>query len=143
MPCMLVLMVYSAMSYRMPGMVETSTNLAAVKFIENDTILITTSQRSDVDSEKMNIAHMVAAVFRLIGAEVEHGEGYPGWAPNPESAILKIAVESYKQLFGYEPVVRSIHARIGMWDCFWRNIPEWIDFLRPVLTWCAFPRMRK
>ena len=53
---------------------------------------------------------MVAAVFRLIGAEVEHGEGYPGWAPNPESAILKIAVESYKQLFGYEPVVRSIHA---------------------------------
>ena len=99
-----------AMSYRMPGMVETSTNLAAVKFIENDTILITTSQRSDVDSEKMNIAHMVAAVFRLIGAEVEHGEGYPGWAPNPESAILKIAVESYKQLFGYEPVVRSIHA---------------------------------
>ena len=58
----------------------------------------------------MNIAHMVAAVFRLIGAEVEHGEGYPGWAPNPESAILKIAVESYKQLFGYEPVVRSIHA---------------------------------
>ena len=99
-----------AMSYRMPGMVETSTNLAAVKFIENDTILITTSQRSDVDSEKMNIAHMVAAVFRLIGAEVEHGEGYPGWAPNPESAILKIAVESYKQLFGYEPVVRFIHA---------------------------------
>ena len=41
-----------AMSYRMPGMVETSTNLAAVKFIENDTILITTSQRSDVDSRR-------------------------------------------------------------------------------------------
>lgn len=99
-----------SMSYRMPGMVETSTNLAAIKFVENDTILITTSQRSDVDSEKMNIAQMVESVFKLAGAEVEHGEGYPGWAPNPESAILKIAVESYKRLFGKEPVVRSIHA---------------------------------
>lgn len=99
-----------AMSYRMPGMVETSTNLAAVKFTGDHTILITTSQRSDVDSEKMNIAHMVAAVFKLVGARIEHGEGYPGWAPNPDSAILKIAVESYKHLFGKEPIVRSIHA---------------------------------
>ena len=99
-----------SMSYRMPGMVETSTNLAAVRFVENNTVLITTSQRSDVDSEKMNIAHMVASVFRLAGASVEHGEGYPGWAPNPDSAILKTAVASYKRLFGKEPVVRSIHA---------------------------------
>ena len=99
-----------AMSYRMPGMVETSTNLAAVRFVENNTILITTSQRSDVDSEKMNIAQMVEAVFRMAGAEVEHGEGYPGWAPNPDSAILKVVVESYARLFGKEPVVRSIHA---------------------------------
>ena len=99
-----------AMSFRMPGMVETSTNLAAVKFVEGNTILITTSQRSDVDSEKMNIAHMVAAVFEMVGAEVKHGEGYPGWAPNPNSKILKIAVESYKHLFGKEPIVRSIHA---------------------------------
>ena len=50
-----------SMSYRMPGMVETSTNLAAVKFVEGNTVLITTSQRSDVDSEKMNIAQMVAS----------------------------------------------------------------------------------
>lgn len=99
-----------AMSYRMPGMVETSTNLAAVRFVEDDTVLITTSQRSDVDSEKKNIAQMVAAVFTLAGAKVEHGEGYPGWAPDPESELLKVAVESYRQLFGKEPVVRSIHA---------------------------------
>lgn len=99
-----------SMSYRMPGMVETSTNLAAVKFVENNTVLITTSQRSDVDSEKMNIAQMVASAFRLAGASVEHGEGYPGWAPNPDSPILKIAVESYESLFGQKPVVRSIHA---------------------------------
>lgn len=93
----------------MPGMVETSTNLASVKMLD-DNVLITTSQRSDVDSEKMNIAHMVASVFSLAHAKVTHGEGYPGWAPNPDSALLKIAVASYRKLFGKEPIVRSIHA---------------------------------
>ena len=99
-----------SMSYRMPGMVETSTNLASIRFVEENTILITTSQRSDVDSEKFNIAHMVASVFKMVGADVKHGDGYPGWAPNQNSAILKIAVESYKRLFNQEPIVRSIHA---------------------------------
>ena len=99
-----------SMSHRMPGMVETSTNLAAVRLKTQDVAVITTSQRSDIDSEKFNIAHMVAAVFRLAHAKITHGEGYPGWTPNPDSLLLKIAVESYKELFGKEPVVRSIHA---------------------------------
>ena len=99
-----------SMSYRMPGLVETSTNLAAVRFEKENMVLITTSQRSDVDSEKMNIANMVEAVFKMAGAEVEHSEGYPGWAPNPDSPVVKVAVESYKRLFGKAPVVRSIHA---------------------------------
>lgn len=99
-----------SMSYRMQGMVETSTNLASVKLKGEKTVIVTTSQRSDVASEKMNIAHMVASVFKLANAEVVHGEGYPGWTPDPDSAILKIAVESYKKLFAKEPVVRSIHA---------------------------------
>ena len=99
-----------SMSYRMPGLVETSTNLAAVRFEKENTVLITTSQRSDVDSEKMNIANMVEAVFKMAGAEVEHSEGYPGWAPNPDSPVVKVAGESYKRVFGKAPVVRSIHA---------------------------------
>lgn len=99
-----------SMSYRMPGMVETSTNLASVKFKGENTVVVTTSQRSDITSEKMNIAQMVASVFKLAQAKVVHGEGYPGWTPDPDSAILKIAVASYKKLFGKEPVVRSIHA---------------------------------
>ncbi|MFA8433131.1 MAG: aminoacyl-histidine dipeptidase [Marinifilaceae bacterium] len=98
------------MSSKMPGMVETSTNLASVKFVEDQKIMITTSQRSDVDSEKYNIAQMVASVFNMAGAESVHTDGYPGWAPNPNSEILKVTAESYKRLFGNEPVVRSIHA---------------------------------
>jgi len=98
------------MSTRMPGMVETSNNLASVKFIDGDKIFITTSQRSDVDSEKYNIAQNVGVAFTMAGAEIEHTDGYPGWAPNPSSAILKVAVASYERLFNVEPIARSIHA---------------------------------
>ena len=98
------------MSTRMEGMVETSTNLASVKFEANNTILITTSQRSELESRKYAAAEMVRSVFELAGAAVTHSDGYPGWAPNPDSNILKTTVSSYKKLFGKEPVVRSIHA---------------------------------
>lgn len=97
-------------STRMPGMVETSTNLASVKFPGNGEIVVTTSQRSEIDSRKAMAAAMVESVFTLAGAEVAHSDGYPGWAPNPESEILKISVASYRKLFNTEPIVRSIHA---------------------------------
>lgn len=99
-----------AMSHRMPGMVETSTNLASVKITGSNTVTITTSQRSDLESAKHDVARMVESVFTLAGCKVEHSDGYPGWTPNPNSPLLKIMVESYKDLFGTEPVVRSIHA---------------------------------
>lgn len=99
-----------AMSYKMPGMVETSTNLASIKMYDNNEIFITTSQRSDVDSEKYNIAQMVGNAFTMAGASIDHTEGYPGWAPNPSSEIVKVAVESYERVFNTTPVVRSIHA---------------------------------
>ncbi len=98
------------MSTRMEGMVETSTNLASVKFIENNKIEVTTSQRSELESRKYFAAQMVESVFKLAGADVIHSDGYPGWTPNPDSKVLKITVESYKKLFGVEPIVRSIHA---------------------------------
>ena len=99
-----------AMSSRMPGMVETSTNLASVRFIEDNQILITTSQRSDLESSKYYTASMVEAVFQMAGAKVTHGEGYPGWAPNPSSEVLNKTKTVYKWLFDEEPIVRSIHA---------------------------------
>lgn len=91
------------------GFVETSTNLASVK-IEGDVIIITTSQRSSVDSAKINICNMVASVFELSDAMYEHSDGYPGWTPNPKSKVLQVAKASWQKLFGNEPVVRAIHA---------------------------------
>ncbi len=98
------------MSTRMDNMVETSTNLASVKFEEENNLVITTSQRSEIKSRKKYAADMVHAVFELSGAKVSHSGGYPGWTPNPDSKILETAVQSYQRLFGKKPVVRSIHA---------------------------------
>lgn len=98
------------MSSRMENMVETSTNLASVKFVGGNQIVVTTSQRSEIESRKYWAAEMVEAVFSLAGARVRRSDGYPGWAPNPESEVLKTTVDSYKKLFGKAPIVRSIHA---------------------------------
>ena len=99
-----------AMSTRMPGLVETSTNLASVKVKAENLIEITTSQRSDLESGKMDAAYMIESLFLLIDADIHHGEGYPGWVPDPSSELLNITRSSYVKLFGNEPVVRSIHA---------------------------------
>ncbi|MBP1677035.1 MAG: aminoacyl-histidine dipeptidase [Bacteroidetes bacterium] len=99
-----------AMSRDMLGLVETSTNLASVKMQADNSLLITTSQRSSVESAKYDIAHQVESVLSLAGARVTHGDGYPGWKPNLNSEILGIAQRKYKMLFGDEAQVRAIHA---------------------------------
>lgn len=98
-----------SMTADMPGLVETSTNLASVK-TEDDRIFIQTSQRSSVESLKENVALMVASVFRLAGAEVKQGDGYPGWKPNLNSEVLSVMQDCYKRLFNKEPQVLAIHA---------------------------------
>jgi len=98
-----------AMSQSIENFVETSTNLASVKFLEEE-ILITTSQRSSVESEKQDITNMVTSVFKLAGASTKTSDGYPGWTPNPNSEIMNITVDSYKKLFNTEPEVLAIHA---------------------------------
>ena len=99
-----------AMSFAVPGLVETSTNLASVKFVGEESIVVTSSQRSSVESAKTYVMQMVESVFTLAGADVAHSDGYPGWAPNPESRLLDITVKSYERLFSTEPKVRAIHA---------------------------------
>ena len=98
-----------AMSQDIPGLVETSSNLASIKVCDG-TIKVVTSQRSSILSSRKDMSQMVSAAFILGGATVTTSEGYPGWKPNPSSEILKIAVESYKKLFGVEPKVKAIHA---------------------------------
>ncbi len=98
-----------AMSREIENFVETSTNLASVK-MDDHQIHIATSQRSSVESAKHAAAQKIEATFRMIGAHVSHGDGYPGWTPNPDSKVLKVGVETYKRMFGHDPIVRAIHA---------------------------------
>ena len=93
-----------------PGLVETSTNLASVKFTDKKKVVVTTSQRSSVESAKHYAKNAVESVFALAGADVIHSDGYPGWAPNPDSKLLKVSVECYERLFGVEPKVKAVHA---------------------------------
>lgn len=98
-----------AMSREIPDFVETSTNLASVKMNENK-ILINTSQRSSLESARECAADMVACVFSLAGGRIEHSDGYPGWTPNPDSEILEVTKAAYIKLFEVEPKVLAIHA---------------------------------
>ena len=100
-----------AMSRSIKGMVSTSSNLALIRMDrENDEIVVTTSQRSEEETRKFDIANQIVAHFRLAGAEVEQGDGYPGWTPNMDSKILKIAVKAYEDLYGITPLCTSLHA---------------------------------
>ena len=99
-----------AMSTDIPGLVETSTNLASVRMGENNSISVVTNQRSSVTSALHAIAEKVEAALLLGGADVEHTGEYPGWKPNLDSHILSVCVNSYRKLFSTEPEVKAIHA---------------------------------
>lgn len=99
-----------AMSFALPGLVETSLNLASIKPVDANNWLITTSQRSSVESAKHALSQRLEALFTLAGMSVKHTEGYPGWKPNPDSALVKLVADTYKDLSGKEANIRAIHA---------------------------------
>ncbi len=99
-----------SVSLEIPGFTETSTNLASIKMQEGNKIVVTTSQRSAIESRKFDIAHRIEQTFKLGGATVCHTDGYQGWAPNANSRILKTAVKIWHDLYGVEPKVEAIHA---------------------------------
>ncbi len=98
------------MSLAIPGLVETSCNVASVKMVSDDRIEVTVHQRSSVDSRRDEIADRIKSLFSMIGADVSFDDAYVGWAPNPDSKILKIAEESFESLFGSKPKVEALHA---------------------------------
>lgn len=98
-----------SMNPTIPGLVETSTNLATVT-VSSSELKIGTSQRSSIESAKRNIGCTVKSVFNLVGANVTVTDGYPGWQPNIDSNILKTAKSVYTKLFDKEPEIKAVHA---------------------------------
>ena len=98
-----------AMSKEMPGLVETSTNLASIK-MKDGYIEVNTSQRSSIEVSKHHLKWAVEQALSMACDEVTHGDGYPGWAPNPNSPLLDVVKQAYIDLFKSEPKVLAIHA---------------------------------
>lgn len=113
-----------AMSHEMPGLVETSTNLASIKMKQESSSLpfregaglgsyfieVNTSQRSSIEASKHHLKWAVEQALSLACDEVTHGDGYPGWAPNPNSPLLEVVKKAYVDLFKTQPQVLAIHA---------------------------------
>jgi dipeptidase D len=97
------------MSDSMPGLVETSVNLAVVTSDDN-TVEVMCLMRSSVDSAKNSLGSMIESVFTLAGATVEFSGAYPGWKPNMDSAILKAMQDVYQKMYGNIPEIKAIHA---------------------------------
>lgn len=98
-----------AMSNTMPQMVETSTNLASIKQTLSQTI-ITTSQRSSIETAKQNIALTVKTLFQLTNANTKQSDGYPGWKPNPTAKLTNQCEKVYKEIFSKTPKIKAVHA---------------------------------
>ena len=97
------------MSMAMPGLVQTSTNLARV-VSDGKTVKLQCLLRSSVNTEKVELGDAISAVFELAGAKVELSGRYDGWNPNMASPILRAMTESYEALYGRKPAVTAIHA---------------------------------
>ena len=111
------------MSDAMPGLVETSTNLAIVKS-DAGKIEVKCLMRSSVDTAKDDLAEAMESVFRMAGAKSEFTGGYSGWKPNVKSPILVVMQETYKKLYKKTPEIKAIHAGL---ECgiFGGIYPKW------------------
>lgn len=97
------------MSYDIPGLVETSTNLATVERT-NGTLDIGLSSRSSVTSALEALVRRIRATGELTGCSVSEGDGYPGWQPDMGSELLTTMKELHEKVLGFAPEVGAIHA---------------------------------
>jgi dipeptidase D len=98
-----------SMSREVAGLVETSNNLAIVT-TSKDKVEITTSHRSSVMPALYAVREQIRSASQLAGGRVDEDEAYPGWKPNPDSAVVKKTLDVYEELFGKRPPLKAIHA---------------------------------
>jgi dipeptidase D len=97
------------MSQRVPGVVETSNNFGVLRVADGH-MHATLMVRSLIDSGVQALCAEIESLFALAGAQVGIEGGYPGWAPNPDSALLALAQDVHERLFGKRAAVKVIHA---------------------------------
>lgn len=98
-----------SMSPEVAGLVETSTNLGLISTDEKS-VKVSMLTRSAVTSSLFAVKKQIKTIAGLVGAEVEEPRGYPGWKPNMDSKLLKIALDVFKEKYGKTPEIKAIHA---------------------------------
>lgn len=112
--------------------------LLPVKMKEGEQIIITTSQRSSVESAKYDIAHQVEAVLKLAGCKVTHGDGLSNWKPNLNSKYWKLQKKATKN--STKPSQKYAHAGLEC-ESLSEEIPaSGYDFYRPNHAGSSFTR---
>ena len=101
----------SRMSPDIPGLVQTSNNLARV-LVQDGEFSVLCLTRSAVDTEKTDLAKAVQSAFELCGATIEFSGDFPGWAPHPEAPIVQLMSQLYKERYGEEALVNACHAAL-------------------------------
>ncbi len=91
------------------GLVQTSSNLARI-LLKDGSCHLACLVRGSVDTEKLDMSEAITCALEQLGAEVQQQGEYPGWAPKPDSEVLKVMREIYSGLFGVEPHVMACHA---------------------------------
>jgi dipeptidase D len=97
------------MSPDIENLVEASTSLARV-IMKEGRFISQSLQRSSVESTKSDVANAVRSAFEAIGCSVVQNGDYPGWQPNPNSAILTLMADIYREKFNAEPQIKACHA---------------------------------
>ncbi len=97
------------MSMEMPGLVESSSNIGIVKTNEEN-MTFHSAVRSSVASLKQAIYNEMESIAELTGAEISSSAEYPAWEFNPDSQLLKLFQDTYREIYGKDAEVEAIHA---------------------------------
>ena len=97
------------MSKAIPGIVETSDNLAIVK-LNDGKLDLQVSVRSSVDSAKYYLVNRIRVIFESFGIDCVTSDGYPAWTPDPDSQLARFCAEAYEQQTGKKAILTAIHA---------------------------------
>ena len=97
-----------AYSFAIPGIVETSCNLAIIS-LKGGKLFIQTSQRSNIDSANEEISNRVSLILGLT-ADVVFFNHYPAWAPDPDNELAKLCAKVWKESTGKDATITAIHA---------------------------------
>ncbi|MDO4777101.1 MAG: aminoacyl-histidine dipeptidase [Cardiobacteriaceae bacterium] len=116
-----------AMSESMPGLVETSTNLASIRCQHDGArgeLHLHCLLRSSNNDGKKALAERMAAVIEQAGGSAHYDGDYGGWLPLPESALVRALVQSGEAVYGHKPPLKAIHAGL---ECgiLAENYPLW------------------